>query len=59
MHCIAETGDLTTEFDSEITLLRKLLKTQAKFRGWEAGIRSHSRGAEGDARSVEPRQLAM
>jgi hypothetical protein len=33
-------------FDTEITLSCKLLKTRAKFRGWEAGIRSHSQRAE-------------
>src|SRR5688572_6049197 len=31
-------GLFVQEFDSEITLCRKVLKAQAKFYGWEAGI---------------------
>ena len=30
-------GLFVQEFDSEITLCRKVLKAQAKFHGWEAG----------------------
>lgn len=33
-------GTAIEKFYSEITLCCKLLKTQGKFRGWEAGIRT-------------------
>src|SRR5215471_10755318 len=38
-------GSLVQEFDSEITLRRKVFKAQAKFSGWDLGIRNHSRRA--------------
>ena len=33
-------GLFVQEFDSEITLCRKVLKAQAKFYGWVSGIRT-------------------
>jgi hypothetical protein len=38
--------DAVAEFKSGIILCCKLLKTQGKFYGWEAGIRNRSRGAK-------------
>jgi hypothetical protein len=48
------------KFDSAITLRCKLLKTQGKFRGWEAGIRTPitwSRGAGSGVGDVGPRRF--